>query len=296
MLAISLPSGYLTGAEDGDDVACWRAMLGTPEQGLATLRHWGVEAVEVGDLRGDVDVTDVHAAFAAIAAAGLRAHAHLWIPPNVTTHGPPATLEHAARLLTSDATAANVGANAGPHAPQAPRGACAVHGYKRHQADALEATVADLAALEPWLRERGLASALEICRYRPEGPLGGTYAEVVALVEAAEQRCGVPLGVTWDLGHTTWNALQGHDRLWPDDAFLRRVAHVHVHDVAASGRTHFPLDEGRVDLAGMIERLRAVGYAGLWDLELYPERWPDVDANARARLEASLACLHEATT
>lgn len=280
MLALSLPSGYLTGSEDGDDTLRWRALLGVPAEGIATLAGWGVEVIEVGDLRGSVDDGTVRAAFDAIAAAGLRPHAHLWLPPDLAQHGPPETLVRAADAV-----------GRGPR--EAPA-ACALHAHKRHREGAFDATVADLRALEPWLRARGLSSALEVCRYRPEGPLGGTFAEVVALVEAAEEHLDTPLGVTWDLGHTCWNAQQGHDRSWPDERFLRRVTHVHVHDLAESGRTHFPLDEGRAPLEGMVDRLRGVGYAGLWDLEVYPERWPDDDARARARLEASLTRLLDA--
>lgn len=280
MLALSLPSGYLTGAEDGDDVARWRAILGEPAEGLALVRRWGVVCIEVGDLRGSVAAETVRAAVTAIAAAGLTPHAHLWLPPDIGRHGVPAALASAVAAVGS-----------GP--PSAPA-ACALHGHKRHEEDAAQRSVDDLCALEPWLRAHGTSSALEVCRYRPQGPLGGTYDEVVDLIEAAEARIDRALGATWDLGHTAWNALVGHDREWPDERFLHRVTHVHVHDLAESGRTHFPLDEGRVPLDGMIERLQAVGYAGWWDLEVYPERWPDDPPRARERLQASLERLGEA--
>ena len=281
MLALSLPSRYLIEARDDDTADLWRAMLGPPSEGLRALAALGIGAVEVGDVRGENDAEVVADALAAVRAAGARPHAHLWLPERFTPDAAPATLVATVRALADPV-----------HAPAA----CALHGHRRHEPDAFAATVRDLCALEPWLRTHGTSSALEVCRDRPDGPLGGTFAEVTAVVRAAEDALGAALGVTWDLGHTTWNHLNGRDALWPDEAFLTRVTHVHVHDVGATGRTHFPLDEGRVPLSGFVERLRDVGYAGLWDLELYPERWPGTAAERRRRLDVSIAALTEAVS
>jgi sugar phosphate isomerase/epimerase len=281
VLALSLPSRYLTEACDDDTADLWRAMLGPPSEGLRALTALGIGAIEVGDVRGEVDADVVADALTAVRVAGLRPHAHLWLPERFTPDGAPETLVAAVRALAD---------------PGAAPAACALHGHRRHEPDAFTATVRDLCALEPWLRANGASAALEVCRDRPDGPIGGTYAEVTAVAGAAEDVLGAPLGVTWDLGHTTWNHLHGRDELWPDAAFLFRVTHVHVHDVGAIGRTHFPLDEGRVPLTGFVERLRDVGYAGLWDLELYPERWSGTAAERRTRLDASVAVLSEAVS
>jgi len=281
VLALSLPSRYLTGARDDETADLWRAMLGPPGEGLAALAGLGIGAVEVGDVRGETDADAVSEALAAVRVAGLRLHAHLWLPERFTPEGAPPTLIAAVRAL----------AERGGAPP-----ACAIHGHRRHEPDAFATTVRDLCALEPWLRANGAATALEVCRDRPGGPFGGTYAEVTAVVHAAEALLGTTLGVTWDVGHTTWNHLQERDALWPDEAFLTRVTHVHVHDVGPTGRTHFPLDEGRVSLAGFVERVRHVGYAGLWNLELYPERWPGAVAERRRRLDDSVAVLTEAVS
>lgn len=285
MLALSLTSRYLTGTRDDDPTDLWRALLGTPDEGLARLSSLGVAAIEVGDVRDASDTSVAAEALAAVRRAGLRPHAHLWLPDGFDADRPPATLERTVRAVGASVD----GASARP-------AACAVHGRKRHEPDASKATVRDLTRLEPWLRAAGVTAALEVCRYRPEGPFGGTYAEVTAVVRAAEDLLGTPLGVTWDIGHTTWNHLQGHDSQWPDEAFTTRVAHVHVHDVGASGRTHFPLDEGRAPLALFVERLKGVGYDGLWNLELYPERWPGTVNERRDRLVASIATLVEAVS
>lgn len=280
MLALSLPSRYLTGARDDDTADRWRSLLGPASEGLRALAALGVGAVEVGDVRDDGNADIVADALAAVRAAKMRPHAHLWLPLGFVPERAPAALVATVAAL-----------DGGPHAAPA---ACAVHGHHRHEPDAFGATVRDLCVLEPWLRAHGASAALEVCRDRPDGPLGGTYAEVSTVVRAVEEALGAPLGVTWDLGHTTWNHLQGRDALWPDEPFLTRVAHVHVHDVGPTGRTHFPLDEGRASLAGFVERLRGVGYGGLWNLELYPERWPGTMVERRGRLELSVATLAEA--
>jgi len=292
VLAVSLPSRYLSGAaNDANDVALWRALLGPAEAGLARLAALGVRAIEVSDVRGAADADTVAAAMRAIAAAGLRAHAHLWAPRGFDPNEPPAPL-----LRAAEGVGASDGVGGDGVAADAALAACAVHGHRRHHDGAFETTVAALVALEPWLHERGLRSALEVCRFKDDGPLGGTYAEVIALAEAAEAALGDELGLTWDLGHTTWNHQQGFDALWPPEAFVRRVAHVHIHDVADNGRTHAPLDIGRAPLAEFVARLRAHGYRGLWDLELYPERWSGDANERRSRLEASIARLSDAVT
>ena len=285
MLALSLPSRYLTGARDDATADLWTALLGPPREGLPALAALGVGAVEVADVRDDIDAGVARDALAAVQAAGMRPHAHLWLPARFAPDRAPATLEATVRAL-------------GPANERRPLGpaACALHGHRRSEPDAFATTVRDLCTLEPWLRSNGVSAALEVCRDRPEGPVGGTYGEVTAVVRAAEDELGTTLGVTWDLGHTTWNHQQGHDALWPDEAFLARVTHVHVHDVGGTGRTHFPLDEGHAPLPGFVERLRGVGYAGLWNLELYPERWPGAATERRRRLDLSITVLTEAVS
>lgn len=282
MLALSLPSSYLGGAASDAAAALWTDLLGPPERALTHLASLGVQAIEVSDVRGAADAERVVAAMATIRAAGLRPHAHLWAPAGFDPEQPPRPLAVAVDAV-SQRGAVDVQRGA----------ACALHGHRRHDDDAYGATVAALTRLEPWLRAQGVRSALEICRFKPQGPLGGTYAEVLALVAAAEPAPGA-LGVTWDLGHTTWNHAQGFDAAWPPAAFLERVAHVHVHDMDDTGQTHHPLDQGRVPLQGFVERLRSVGYAGSWDLELYPERWGGEVAERRRRLDDSVARLAEA--
>jgi len=279
VLAVSLPSSYLAGARDDADAILWRAILGPPSRALADLAALGVGAVELADVRGHVDALAVTRSLQVIEDAGLKPHAHLWIPRGFDPMRPPVPLLAAVKGLEHWASVTG----------RAHCAACAVHGHRRHDPDAEAASVRDLRELDGWLRRHGACAALEVCRFKPEGPLGATYSEVTALAQAA----GPEVGITWDLGHTTWNHLQGFDVEWPDERFLQRVMHVHVHDVGPTGRTHFPLDQARAPLEGFVERLRGIGYAGVWDVELYPNRWEGSASERRRRLEGSVARLAE---
>ncbi len=279
MLALSLPSSYLNDTTDDDAASIWRTMIGRPQQALPYLAGLGVGAIELGDVRGRTDAAAVTQALQVVHDAGLEPHAHLWLPRDFDPSRPPAPLVATVRGLAAS----------GPGRRRQQLAACAVHGHHRDTPDAAAASVRDLRALDPWLRERGARAALEVCRFKPDGPIGGTYAEVTELARAA----GDELGITWDLGHTTWNHHAGHDDLWPSEHFLARVRHVHVHAVGANGRTHFALGHGQAPLAGFVERLLAVGYDGLWDLEFYPGRWEGSPSARRRALEGSIARLSE---
>lgn len=278
MLALSLPSSYLSGSTDLDTAFVWHSMLGPPERALPDLAELGVKAIEISDVRGQTEAAVVSRALLTVTDAGLLPHAHLYLPRGFDQARPPEPLIEAVRGLARARNARQRLA------------ACAVHGHHRDSPEATAATVRDLRAVDAWLREHGARAALEVCRFRPQGPIGGTYAEVLGLARTA----GDGIGLTWDVGHTTWNHQQGFDVAWPEACFLERVRHVHVHAVGDTGRTHFPLCRGRVPLEEFVERLRRVGYDGLWDLELYPLRWSSSPADGRRALEASISRLAEA--
>jgi sugar phosphate isomerase/epimerase len=61
----------------------------------------------------------------------------------------------------------------------------------------------------------------------PRTRLGDNYADCVRLVE------GTGLGLCWDFGHMFLSARQGRSPPVPPAGFLRRVGHVHCHDVIA---------------------------------------------------------------
>ena len=90
----------------------------------------------------------------------------------------------------------------------------------------------------------------------PRLRLGDTYAECLSLVE------GTALGICWDMGHSYQSVQYGRNPALPPPEFLRRVTHVHAHDVT-------PTDGGWADhralgsvIAPWRDYLRVLGAAG----------------------------------
>jgi sugar phosphate isomerase/epimerase len=103
----------------------------------------------------------------------------------------------------------------------------------------------------------------------PRHRLGDTWAECLSLIE------GTPLGVCWDFGHTFWSASLGKHPAAPPPEFLRRVRHVHAHDVIERGGTlvdHQPLGTGLAPWRENCRRLASVGFSGgiLFEVDIMP--------------------------
>jgi sugar phosphate isomerase/epimerase len=99
---------------------------------------------------------------------------------------------------------------------------------------------------------------------RPPEPrrarLADTWAECMRSVE------DVPLGICWDFGHTFLGSRYGKHAAFPPPEFLRKVGHVHAHDViqgaGAALEDHQPLGSGLAPWRENLRRLAAVGYSG----------------------------------
>jgi sugar phosphate isomerase/epimerase len=99
--------------------------------------------------------------------------------------------------------------------------------------------------------------------------LGDTYAEVLQTVE------GTPLGLCWDFGHTFLGSEYGKHTAAPPPEFLRRVRHVHAHDVIRSGPAlvdHQVLGTGIAPWRENCRRLAGAGFAGgiLLEVDIMP--------------------------
>jgi len=94
--------------------------------------------------------------------------------------------------------------------------------------------------------------------------IGDTYEELLEAVRGT----GLPL--CWDTGHYLRSVAVWGQPVDPSEGFVRRVAHVHLHDVV-NGRDHCPISEGSGLLAGYMQRLRGVGFRGSITLEYSPE-------------------------
>jgi sugar phosphate isomerase/epimerase len=112
--------------------------------------------------------------------------------------------------------------------------------------------------------------ALELNRAKGVADPANTYAATADLCARIDRE---RVGICWDWGHGYHNILEGS--MEPDlpEAFLERVIHTHIHGVGPTGRTHWPLDRGRLPLEQYAAALLDRGYRGVFTLELSPERF-----------------------
>jgi len=101
----------------------------------------------------------------------------------------------------------------------------------------------------------------------PRQRIGDTYDE---LLEVA-QRSGV--GACWDFGHAYWNTRRYGWPLYPPEALLPHIRHVHCHDVFG-GEDHQPLVYGAVPWRDFLALLHDHGFDGRVILEVPPTEFP----------------------
>lgn len=71
-------------------------------------------------------------------------------------------------------------------------------------------------------------------------------------------------GITWDMGHCVRNNVLET----PEDSWIQRVVHVHVHDVDAARQDHWPLMTESTPYQSWIQALAKAGFSGTITAEL----------------------------
>ena len=94
-------------------------------------------------------------------------------------------------------------------------------------------------------------------------------------------------GFCWDLGHAYRNVTERGLALEPPQEFLERTIHTHIHDLSATGQTHWPLTRGVVPLEMFVEALENAGYGGVYNLELSPTRFRQAEG-VREGMDSSI--------
>lgn len=89
--------------------------------------------------------------------------------------------------------------------------------------------------------------------------------EEVKLVD--HPRCGI----TWDMGHCVRNKVFD----LPSDEWIRRVVHVHLHDVDEYRQDHWPLILGNTPFEEWIPALKEHGFSGTITAELNGKLYND---------------------
>lgn len=148
----------------------------------------------------------------------------------------------------------------------------------------------DTGAFLEWLlsRNSGLRIALEnLPRNHALIKIGTSRQELLDIIEAVASS---DVGMCWDLGH---DMLLGATAP-PNEACLRRVIHVHVHDINAMGIDHHPLVYGLVPYRSWLQPLVRAGFNGCVTLEVNGQHVGCAKAEQiEEMLVSSLHCLAE---
>ena len=263
-IGLSLPLQYVLGLDAPSDSACFTRFLGEPDAALPELRKIGVDSIELqGVGPGSFDLP-LLTAMRRIANAGMEVTFHSYLPPATQCDAPsiaatPPLPESIRFLQSRDARPIMVvHAHADSHATP--------NALARSSIQGLEALIGGFHRHDIPIRV-----ALEINRYHGVDGPGVTYGGLLDIVEPFADD---DVGLCWDMGHTQSSVLQERLPPVPPPEFVARVIHSHVHDLSADGDTHWPLAEDCSHLRSGIDLLEAKGYTGIFNLELYPRRWP----------------------
>lgn len=99
----------------------------------------------------------------------------------------------------------------------------------------------------------------------PRQRIGDTYEELLDIATCSD----VP--ACWDFGHAYWNTHRYGWPLYPPEALLKRIGHVHCHD--AYNEDHQPLVYNAVPWREFIKRLAEHGFDGRVILEVPPDQF-----------------------
>ena len=280
-IGLSLPLGYLTGANDSADAICFSEAFGQPRDCLADLSDHGITSIELQGFGSDASADSVRGAVGCILGSGLHLTLHGYLSNHTTGHlsvGVHTQLLSSADLMKErrEDTVMVVHALAIPGASHRTM---------------VEATVAASERLAEDIRtcDLPITTSLEISRYHGVEFPGTTYD---ALLEIARHLRNSGSGSCWDMGHTRSSVQQGRLPSDPPTEFIKRVNHTHVHGVSSRGDTHRPLTEPSPHIVSWINQLKSFGYDGTYNLELYPSRWGAKDT-VRSKVLSSVRYLRK---
>lgn len=101
------------------------------------------------------------------------------------------------------------------------------------------------------------------------------YSEITGVVKETESSA---IGICWDMGHAWANFRRDLINEDPTEEFVNKTIHTHIHDLPPERiSTHWPLVYGTVPVERYVRMLGNSGYNGILNLELSPEKFPDMD-------------------
>jgi sugar phosphate isomerase/epimerase len=133
----------------------------------------------------------------------------------------------------------------------------------------------DTVAFLRWVLDRYVTLTVALENINPDpaaNKVGTNRPDVFQIVqEISHPR----LGICWDVGHDVNSGATEP----PRDAWLRRVRHVHIHDLDGSGLDHYPLIHGRVKPERWLPPLMEAGFSGIVTLEVSGVRFKSIPPN-----------------
>ena len=273
-IGVSLPLGYLTGAEDGAGAKSLSTAFGSPRDCLAELKDHGVTYIELQGFGPDTPPDTFLAALERISGSEMRLSLHGYLSGDIISHLLSAVASLEGRQEDTVLVVHPLAHPGGTYATMA------------------EATARALERLAEDIRTHDLpvSIALEINRYHGIESPGTAYDGLLEIARLLGDDAKV--GFCWDMGHTASSVLQKRLPSAPPPEFAARVTHTHLHNVSPKGDTHWPLTESCPHLTSGISRLEGRGYMGIYNLELYPTRW-EAEHDVKDGMLRSILCLRK---
>ena len=279
MLGLSLPPSYLAGTPVSEEAALLERTCGGAGALLEHLKNAGLASIEFRKVYEATPPNLVLAAARRVWAAGL----------NVTIHG---TTPEAPEGRTLESLFPALGGFWDAFAEHQQHVMMTLHAYRARSGEvgALEAKTVELVRkVTEDADGRGLPLriALELNRAKDWVDPSYTYDGLLRMGREIDHP---KVGFCWDVGHATRNVTEQGLTLEPPQTFLERVIHTHIHDLSSTGQTHWPLTRGVVPLETFIKALMGAGYGGVYNLELSPIRFHQVEG-VREGIDESIARL-----
>lgn len=262
IIGLSLPFDYLNGANKTASGVCFSEALGKPVDALNELKKHDVNSIELQQFGPGASACDLLESAQSILDSGLKLTLHGYLARDATSHLLDDTYPQLLPLMDY-LNEQQVETLMVVHAIETPG--------VRYQV-LLKSTISALQQLSGDIHARDLPIkiALEINRYHGVDSPSTTY---VGLLAIAQHLNSTEMGFCWDMGHTQSSIQQHRLAATPPPAFVREVIHTHIHGLSPDGDTHRPLTESYAHIVSGINELRAFGYKGLYNMELYPLRW-----------------------
>jgi sugar phosphate isomerase/epimerase len=262
-IGISIPWDYLSGNFLTEDATIIAQYFESPEAFLAFIMDLNVTHIELRNRQPDISPKEMKVVFALLRDRNLQ----------ITIHGdnlPPGsiwTIHDIFPWLGSLNREDYIFSN---HL------VITLHSYRGQGSlsDLKMKTINFIKNLSDQITELQLPINLALENQRSKGYIdpGTSYIGVVNMCQEINRN---NVGICWDMGHCFANYVQDSQTfpIHPPTEFLKSTTHTHIHDLGPDGKTHWFFKENKVPLPEYVKNLKAIGYNGIYNLELSFDRF-----------------------